>query len=129
MKHWCREDLLDYFKYHKNVNYIHELYQIQSGLIIVKKMLIREWFEIMFSIPHFAIDICHEERESQYKGFIEHRHDQAILSCVAYSMIKTMRISILWQHSEFKDKNGQAAFNARISDNNRRSKDNIYEPI
>ena len=82
---------------------------------------------IVVSFPKYVMDVAPSEMKNESKCFIESRHDQSVLTCVAYSFRNKLDISIKWQHSEYRDRNGQAVFNARISDMGRRSSMYGYE--
>lgn len=132
MKKWCLKAPIEYYKKHYLFNHsLQNLFQIQSGFFITNKKalpIFHEQLRIMLEHPEFVIDASEDEIKNQFEGFVEHRHDQAILSCIVYPLIKEYKLCVRWQHSEFLDRNGQAVFNARISDNNRRSEIGHFEP-
>ena len=67
------------------------------------------------------MDIDPDERQFEDKRFIEHRHDQAVLSGIAYSTRKKFKTLIIPEKTERLHPSGQPVYNSRISDNNRRS--------
>lgn len=131
MRNWCRKGLLDYYSQQPYcMRFLPFIYQLQSGLALVKKSampLIQSWQETMVSFPKYVMDVAPSEMKNESKCFIESRHDQSVLTCVAYAFRNKLDISIKWQHSEYRDRNGQAVFNARISDMGRRSSMYGYE--
>lgn len=124
----CRKNLLDYYK---DVPYLKQLYQIQANILLLggKKIrqIIKEWLDVMYQHPEFVKDVAKENINQESPMFLEHRHDQAVLSCVVYSHEKECRLKILWNHSEGLFREGQAVRIARISDKG--CKPPKYEPL
>lgn len=131
MRQWCRKGLLDYYSRQPYfMRFLPFMYQLQGGLVLVKKSampLVQSWLETMVSFPEYVMDATPSEMSKESKCFKESRHDQSVLTCVAYAFRNKLDISIKWQHSEYRDRNGQAVFNARISDTERRSSMYGYE--
>jgi len=118
MEQRCRKNLLEYYS---DFPYIKKVYQIQSGLFLLRggkksKQIIKEWLDVMYEHPEFVVDVPSEEITLESPKFIEHRHDQAVLSCVIYAREKECGLKVLWNHSEGLFREGQAVRNARISD-------------
>ena len=130
MKHWCKKSLLLHYS---NLRYLSECYQIQSTYLIVKKKalpIIEEWFKLMYNQPQLVIDVNESARQKENRNFIEHRHDQAVLTCIVYNWIKSNNnIKFLWQNCETRRKNGQAMYAARISDNSIRGNPDKIEKV
>lgn len=119
MYKWARKTIFDYFPQIKKNNY-----QIISNFFLIKKSaekVIYMWYDIMKNHPELVMDVDRINMEHENKGFIEHRHDQAVLSAIAYSMKKTCGIAIIPETTERLRASGQPVYNSRISDNNRRS--------
>lgn len=87
---WCKRKVLDamlpnwtnYWKDRKSMP------QVQASVIIVKNTqfargFIKEWL-LWCQVPGFIDDSPSNPGESEQAGFQEHRHDQAILTCLAY---------------------------------------------
>lgn len=113
MEQFSRKNLLEYFC----DEYLKYYYQIQGSFFIVKKeasLIIDEWQEIMFNHPEMVIDVDEKERENENSSFIEHRHDQAVLSCIVYKNKEKCNIKVLWQRLESRYRSGQAVYAARI---------------
>lgn len=128
MEERCKKELLQHFD---EIRMLKHFYQLMGSLIIVNKkalITIKEWLDIMLQKNELVTDVPPENLRYESRKFIEHRHDQSVLSCVVYKREKLDNLKILWQHSEYRDRNGQAVFIARISDEQRRSSTN-YEPI
>lgn len=102
-------------------------YQIISNFFILNKTaekLIYEWYYSMKTDPNLVRDVDLEERKYEDKRFIEHRHDQAVLSGVAYTTYKEFNTLIIPEKSERLRPSGQPVYNSRISDTGRRSSEN-----
>lgn len=128
MKKWTRRNMLSFYK---ELPHLKEYYQIQSGLILVKKKALKvivEWLDLMLAHPEFIVDVNKSDLEKESPCFKENRHDQAALSCIVYKNEQLFKLKVIWQNSESRHKKGQACFNARISDNKRRSAVGKYEP-
>jgi len=120
-KQRTRKNLLMQFN---EPRFLRELYQIQGGFLILKRdaaPVIEKWLELMLLHPEFVVDVPEQERALEDPCFIEHRHDQSVLSCLVYSHERSLKLKVLWQHSEWLDRFGQAIYNARISDDTVRS--------
>lgn len=129
MEERTRCNLLNFFT--KDVPFLKHMYQLQSGFLILNKSsisLIQNWLECMMFHPEFVLDVNPDEIGKESKKFIEHRHDQAILSCLVYKHINKLNLFVTRQRSERFHRGGQAIYNARISDENIRS-DAKLEPI
>lgn len=127
MERRCRKNLLEFYE---NVPHLKKLYQIQSGQLLVKgkaRKVIQEWYDVMFQHPEFVIDVAKDEIKEESSMFLEHRHDQAVLSCAVYGNEKDLNLKVLWNHSEGVFREGQAVRNARISDSE--SIVHKYEPM
>ncbi len=114
MKYWTRQNLLK--QYSDSCHNLGEMYQIAGGLTFWNRKalpIVNEWYEIMCSCPDFVLDVPPEQRKHEAPYFREHRHDQAILSCLAYRYEKQHKIKIMWEKSEYFCKSGQAVFFAR----------------
>lgn len=79
--YWTKGDLLDYF----GMRGEKEMYspQYQAGILFIRKepktvSLIQSWLDIYYEDFHLADDT--PSRTPNEPGFVEHRHDQSILS-------------------------------------------------
>lgn len=123
MEKWTRSNLLQYF-IDKGVKTIRKEYQIGAALSIYRKSalpIVKEWLDVMISHPEFVLDVTEDQKSSEKKCLIENRHDQSVLSGAVYENYKQYNAAIMWQHAAYLDPDGQAVFNARISNDARRS--------
>lgn len=121
MAQYTKRSVLNYF----DSKLLKNNYQIMSGFFIISKPakhLISRWYNLMLTHPDLVLDVKEEDRECEYKEFIMHRHDQAILSGVIYSTSKKEKLLVLPEQSERLRASGQPIYNSRISDNEQRSK-------
>ena len=115
MKHWTKKKLLDRFK--QDCHNIHQMHQILSGFSLWSRQalpFVKEWFEVMYHNPDLVIDTPDDELKYEAPCFIEHRHDQAVLTCLAYKYEQKYNIKILWEKSEVFYSEGQAIFFSRM---------------
>ena len=92
-------------------------HQIAATFLVFKKSdftvnLVHEW--MITCTEKNVIDVSPECQEIQYKGFVEHRHDQSILSAIIYKYVDSCRIKI--SHHDFEGlRKGQAVLAARLN--------------
>lgn len=120
LEKWTRNSVFEYFgkELHKN------FYQIISSFFLVTsnaRDFIQEWYNSMFFHPELVMDVSKERLELESPKFVEHRHDQAVLSGVAYTYPDKDKVGILPEKSERLRSFGQPIYNSRISDDKRRS--------
>lgn len=100
--------------------------KVWSGALIVKKglktnNLIEEWFKTTLLYPHLSIDILGIELEKQDLNFVQHRHDQTLLSFFAYYYKNKENVILVTETAESNHiKAGIVASRIR---------DKIHEPI
>jgi len=112
---YTKKSVLEYFNqiigpYWKN------FFQIAGGILFIKKsphstFFLKEWENLC--TENNLCDVTQEEKAIQLPEFIEHRHDQSILSGLIYAFTK--RIKILPQDFEGR-RFGQAICASRCND-------------
>jgi len=83
---WTKRTTLEYFdNKFDSINW-HHCNKIWGGFIIAKNKssLIKDVLDIMLSSPELVIDPTDEESCNQHSGFCQHRHDQSIITPLAY---------------------------------------------
>ena len=119
LKKWIKIETLDYFRHEKLFDEKwKDEFMFAGGVFIIKKTdlnirLMQKWHSIMFTHPELVIDINPEERDKESTCFIEHRHDQSILTLLLYNYMDDFKIKALWQNFENPSPFGQAIFAAR----------------
>ncbi|WP_233904163.1 hypothetical protein [Segatella copri] len=98
-------------------------YQIAATVIILKKTafsvsFINEWKRLCTFDNIFDVSV--DEKICQCHGFVEHRHDQSILTALVYKYFRSGKIHISWNHFENRDK-GQCIWSSRISNDGQRN--------
>jgi len=100
---WTKGDLIDYFKVRDNENIL-KTPTIGSGIIFIRKCeksleIINRWLDVIKY--DFKLIDDSKSRCPNVKGFIEHRHDQAIFSILCkLNNIKTISAFEYWYSSK-----------------------------
>lgn len=101
----------------------HYSYQVAGGILFFRKdkfstLFVDEWCNCC--TEDFILDVPPQDIILEDKRFIEHRHDQAVLTALIYKYLHTNNIKLRWNDFEAKRK-GQAIRATRISDTGKRS--------
>ena len=83
---WTKRQTIDYFDERFENTDWHNFNKLWGGFVIAKNNspLIRNWLDIMLAYPELVSDPEDQEWEHQYEGFCAHRHDQSIITPLAY---------------------------------------------
>lgn len=105
LKHWLKPSAKDYFSRFLGTDDYLNMNHIMSGIIIVRKTskipnFIQQWLNLAVLNPALFCDAYGEELGRLPESFNEHRHDQAILSPLAYYYKEIDKIAILPEKSE-----------------------------
>ncbi|QIU96550.1 hypothetical protein [Bacteroides faecium] len=104
IKRWIKRDTLNYFGVSLNNNLM-EQYLVAGGVIFFKKTpftisFFESWRKLALEKYYLFVD---SKRVDEYPDFIEHRHDQAILSLLFYCTFKkSNRIKVFWENFEVR---------------------------
>ena len=103
---WCKMDVMDFILHDCPFTYNEDNRQVQASSIFIKnnklsRQFVYEWLKLC-QIDGF-IDDC-KSLSTNYHSFHEHRHDQAILTCLAYKY----GIRLHWWPAEYN--NGQFVY-------------------
>jgi len=103
IKYWTKKSTLRYFDdMFQNIQW-REYNKILGGFIITKgknNQFIKEWLTISLMRPELIIDPFGKEVIEQTVFFNEHRHDQSIITPLAYFYLSKEKILILPETSE-----------------------------
>ena len=92
-KYWTKKYTLDFMANYVGDSTIGELLQIWGGLVLMKNKdntVLKQWKNLIIQNPELVTDPTAEELLDQYPGFAGHRHDQSILTPLAYADSNTM---------------------------------------
>lgn len=83
---WTKRITIDYFDELLGSKEWHDYSKIWGGFVIARNnsCFIREWLNIMLTHPELVRDPEGEEINNQYDSFVAHRHDQSIITPLAY---------------------------------------------
>lgn len=103
---WTRKEIIDAFIC--NPTDWRKSPQHCATVIIIKitkfsRQFIEEWRQTIINNPNWIKDVSESNRSSQYEGFIENRHDQAIYSALIYKYLHTQKIHRQWERIENYD--------------------------
>ena len=87
IKHWTKKKTLDFVK-----DYFHnpdagEIPQIMGGVLFMKgkrNRVLSIWKDLIFTHPELVVDPTPEELADQYPFYGAHRHDQSLLTPLAF---------------------------------------------
>lgn len=101
---WTKKQTLDYFDEQIGNKTWHNFNKIWGGYLIVynKTVFVQDWLDTMLSHPALVIDPTEEEKADQYPDFVQHRHDQSVLTALVYRYLqeKKLRICVLPETAE-----------------------------
>lgn len=87
IRYWTKKQTLDFFdSYFQNTAY-RDNCKIMGGLLFMKNpenSLLRQWLDITLNHPELILDPTPEEMPDQDPGFAYHKHEQSILTALAY---------------------------------------------
>jgi len=126
---WIKKDAGEYFdRLFKNENW-RDYQKLLAGFIIMKKAsncnIIEEWLKIMLFKQELLIDPYGAEINDQEELFIDHRHDQALLTPLVYFYQSRLNLLLLPENSERRI-NGQALFAGRIRDKSLKKRAKLF---
>lgn len=86
IKTWTKKNTILFFDRLYNGTEWHDYRKILGGCVIAKNhsSLIRLWLDLTFRHPELIIDPAEQELQDQYPFFVAHRHDQSVLTPLAY---------------------------------------------
>ena len=90
IEHWTKRNTLSYFDIMFGNTEWHQANKVWAGFVMAKNnsRLIKEWLDITLFYPRYVMDPIGADTEIQNKEFVDHRHDQSILTPLAYWLQK-----------------------------------------
>lgn len=87
IKHWTKKSALDFLDGYLGDADYHENCKIFGSVLFVKgkqNQLVSKWLDITLHHPEVIVDPTEEERAEQPEGFAYHKHDQSIITALAF---------------------------------------------
>lgn len=99
IKVWTKKETLDFFKEQTGDDLFLDFSKIMGGIIFCKgrsNEFIKEWLDTSLAHPELIMDPSDEELKNQYPFFSGyHRHDQSIITPLAYKYQKEGSLCVL----------------------------------
>lgn len=116
IKNWVKKDVLYYFNVCGKRDILNS-YLVAGGVLFFKKnkrtlAFLKEWRKIMYDNSNLLLDVPTKEISKENIEFIEHRHDQSILTLLLLKS-KDLRVKYIWENFESPAISGQAIYAAR----------------
>jgi hypothetical protein len=119
IKHWTKKSTLLYFDIlFKSENW-RNFNKIWGGFIISKNKnntFINEWLKVSLLLPELIIDPMGKELSNQFDFFRVHRHDQSIITPLAYYYEGQKKVMVLDETAESITNKLSAVVASRIRD-------------
>ena len=87
IKYWTKKQTLDYFDQYFQDSAYRENCKVMGGLLFMKNpenSLLRQWLDITLNHPELIVDPTEKELKEQDPGFAYHKHEQSIITALAY---------------------------------------------
>lgn len=88
IKHWGKRNTLLFLDEYIGTSEYREKNKIMGGCMFVKgrdNRMLRQWVDITMNHPEVIIDPSDDEMKNQYPFFAQHKHDQVVLTALAYA--------------------------------------------
>lgn len=87
IKYWTKKQTLEFLDNYLQDTAYRENCKIMGGLLFMKNpenSLLRKWLDITLNHPELIVDPTPEEIKEQDPGFAFHKHEQSIITALAY---------------------------------------------
>lgn len=87
IKYWTKKTCLDFFDNLMGTQQYHSFNKVLATVLMCKgkqNEFVRKWLEITLEHPELITDPSAQERKEQPEGFAFHKHDQSIITPLAY---------------------------------------------
>ncbi len=87
IQYWTKKKMLEYFDNYFQDTAYRENCKIMGGLLFMKNPdnnLLRQWLDISLNHPELIVDPTPEEMQNQEPGFAYHKHEQSVITALAY---------------------------------------------
>lgn len=114
-KRWCKRMVPDYFNISNG--FWQRARQIQATFMIVKQNdVIDKWCNLAEKHPELFIDVPVDQKQKECPDFIEHRHDQSVLTVCVCTSSDFNSLQLLPEKLEYMYADGQAIWGGRLAD-------------
>ena len=107
IKYWTKQSALKFLDEYCDDTSYHEYPKIWGGLLFMKgknNSVLHNWLDIVLNHPEIVVDPTEEELKMQPEGFAFHKHDQSIITALAYNDSNTLVLP------EISETNGETSF-------------------
>lgn len=87
IKYWTKKSTLTFLDQYFQDEAYRENSKVMGGLLFMKNpdnSLLRQWLDITLNHPEIIVDPSEEEMKEQEPGFAYHKHEQSIITALAY---------------------------------------------
>ena len=87
IKFWTKQSAITFLDYYCHNDSWHDALKIWGGLLFVKgkdNSLLKQWLDITLHHPEVIMDSSDEDMLAEPAGFAFHKHDQSVLTALAY---------------------------------------------
>ena len=87
IKYWTKKSTLDFLDQYLQDTAYRENCKVMGGLLFMKNpdnSLLKQWLDITLNHPDIIVDPTEEELNEQDPGFAFHKHEQSIITALAY---------------------------------------------
>lgn len=97
--YWTKKYTLDFFDNYLGKKDFHNYNKVEGGYVFIKgrnNQFVKEWLTLTLDYPQLIIDPDEKEKNNQYAFFCGfHRHDQTIVTPLAYKYTNTKTVKVL----------------------------------
>ena len=107
IKYWTKQSAITFLDDYCQNKEWHEFCKIWGGVLLLKgkeNNLLHRWLDITLHHPEMIVDPTEEELLQQPKGFAFHKHDQSVITALAYTDKSTLVLP------EISETNGERSF-------------------
>ena len=88
IRYWSKKSLLLFLDQYTDSDSYRDNNKIWGGALFFKSkenQMLKQWMDITFSYPDVILDPGQEELQDQYPYFVQHKHDQVVLTALAFA--------------------------------------------
>jgi len=107
IKHWTKQSAINFLDDYCHDDSWHEACKIWGGTLFLKgknNSFLNHWLDITLHHPEVIVDPTDDERREQPAGFAFHKHDQSVITALAYHDKRTLVLP------EISETDGETSF-------------------